>query len=227
MFNERSALENIFKSLNQARERRHEQYLAEMKVIEEKENRLLSDLRRIDEMTGIHTEIIAAKKEAAAVTVETKKHLATMTQDLVAPLTDKERQYGVEKPEPKQPLKQIQRPIFEDGKKIWSDGTTTYQCFYVCPTCKDRGKQFVKTSSLETYCKSCSKRMKTKHATSKGFPNQDSFGNYFIAGDFVRVEDKPLIEPNPVDNVLAKYEAERSQTAIAAAFKESAKFNLG
>lgn len=223
MFNERAALEKIFLSLEQARERRYEQYLAEMEAIEEKENNLLSDLRRIDEMSGIHTEIIANKKETAAVTLATKKHLATMTQDLVAPSqTSKD-----ETPEPKAQVKQILKPIYEDGKKIWADGTTTFQCYYVCPSCKDRGKQFVKSSSLTTYCKSCSKQMKVKHATSKGYPHQDTFGNYFIAGDFIRVEDKPLIEPNPVDNVLAKYEADRNETAIAAAFKESSKFNLG
>lgn len=229
MFNERSALERMFNSLEEARQRRYEQHLDEMKRLDEKQAKLFSDLRRIDELSGIHTEIIEEKKQTAAVTIETKKHLATMTQDLVAPLSEEEVKKGVEpeKMTTKVTMKKALEPIYEDGKRIWPDGTTTYQCYYVCPSCNDRGKQYVKTSARQTYCKSCSKQLKIEFATSKGFPHQDGFGNYYIAGKFQRVEDHDkLIPDNPVDSVLAAYEAGRSgdsESAIAAAFRESAK----
>ena len=241
MFNERSALEQLFKSLNQAREIRYGQFLSEIADIERKQKELMENLRRIDGQSHVHEKIVEQKVKEASVANEIKK-LVTEMEDK-PDFKDKEtaESFGMEfepqqEREPVKPLPKALKPIFEDNKRIWPDGSVQYQCYYICPSCKDRSRVYINSSSLECYCRNCKKKMKTKHATSKGFPTQDMHGNFFVAGEFIREEDRGvLIASNPVDDALKKYEAERAgkevaatnETAIAAALKESAKFTLG
>lgn len=255
MFNERTALEKIFSNLEAARERRYKQYLDEIKAIEDQQEKLLADLRRIDEESHIHSELIEQKKEEARATADVKKRLAAMDQSLVPPLSKDEaiaKKYGEDQEQPKPERKGIPeratRAVYEDGKKIYPDGREAYQCYYICPKCRDKGKVFIPVNTKSAYCKACNKTMPAKFATSKGFPHRDDFGNYFVAGDFERVEDREkriAIPPNPVDEALARYEAERAakeaerkakqeaaatfgddETAIEKAFKESSKYTL-
>ena len=263
MFNERSALERIFNNLEAARERRYQQYLDEIKAIEEQQEKLLADLRRIDEESHIHSELVQTKKEEAKATADVKKRLAAMDQNLVPPPSNeriKETEDGrpilfkkrEDETKATQPISRAERPgipekaldpVFENGKKIYPNGNIQYQTHYICTSCKDRKTIYVGNSALYCYCKACNKRLKLQTATSKGYPHQDDFGNYFIAGSFVRLEDQNKIIPdNPVDVALAKYNAEQEakkaeQEAAAAdpfpdddetakAYRESAKYSL-
>ncbi|MED4284881.1 hypothetical protein P4679_23440 [Priestia megaterium] len=66
--------------------------------------------------------------------------------------------------------------------------TTTYQAYYICTNdrCKNKGKHFIPAGQEYVTChkKNCKKKLKVRPATSKGFPDKDSFGNYFVAGKF-------------------------------------------
>ena len=59
-----------------------------------------------------------------------------------------------------------------------------YQAYYICPKCGYKEKRFISEGQSHIYCLSCGFSMSVRPATSAGFPNQDRFGNYFIAGAF-------------------------------------------
>ena len=69
-----------------------------------------------------------------------------------------------------------------------------YQTFYICPKCSNKGKRYIPRQAIYITCHNCSRDMRIKPATSKGFPNPDSYGNVFIAGNFIRVEDLEIQE---------------------------------
>lgn len=66
------------------------------------------------------------------------------------------------------------------------DGEKRYQTFYRCPQCNNTGKHFLTKARVYCTCHECGKRMRVREAAVNGFPNQDEFGNYYIAGDFKR-----------------------------------------
>lgn len=70
------------------------------------------------------------------------------------------------------------------GIKIKDDGTKLYQCFYKCYACLNKGKHFIYKDSETTYCHNCQHILKVNPAHPNGFPNRDTFGNFFRAGDF-------------------------------------------
>lgn len=63
-------------------------------------------------------------------------------------------------------------------------GTMKYQTFYICSSCGDKGKNFLRRSDIYVECNNCGKRMNRRDATHSGFPNQDEYGNTYIAGEF-------------------------------------------
>jgi hypothetical protein len=73
------------------------------------------------------------------------------------------------------------------GVKVRKDETYGYQTFYICPMCKNKGKRFAGQHDKFVFCHTCNFRMHKKAATSVGFPETDSYGNYFVAGDFIPV----------------------------------------
>ena len=264
MFNERTALEILFRNLEASRENRYNQYLEEIRQIELKQVKLLEDLKRIDAESHIHSELIEAKREEMAALRETKKNLATMDQTIVAqqskPVAIPETSVAkstLDESKPARITESATKPIIEDGKKTYPDGTETYQAFYICPSCKERKRIFVTPATKQTHCRGCNKKVEIRHAMKKGFPHRDGYGNYFVGGEFIREEDRMAhYAGNPVSDALTKYNAERAaqiaegskraeeeaaaattfttttnkdwpeeETAIAAAFKESAKFH--
>ena len=260
MFNERTALEQLFNQLEASRERRYEQYLSEIRSIEQKQVKLLEDLKRIDAESHVHSELIEAKREEMAALRDTKKNLATMNQNIVAPPSNSENveekkivsvaKSTSDESKPARVAESATKPIIEDGKKTYPDGTETYQAFYICPSCKERKRIFVTPATKQTHCRGCNKKVEMRHAMTKGFPHRDGYGNYFVGGDFIREEERLAhYAGNPVSDALARYNAERAaqieegskraeeeaaatnkdwpeeETAIAAAFKESAKFH--
>lgn len=66
------------------------------------------------------------------------------------------------------------------------DGEKRYQTFYQCTECSHRGKHFLSKARVYCTCHECGKRLKVRQATVAGFPEQDEFGNFYIAGDFKR-----------------------------------------
>ncbi|WP_088362661.1 hypothetical protein [Bacillus cereus] len=72
------------------------------------------------------------------------------------------------------------------GVKVRKDKTYGYQTYYICPMCKYKGKRFAGQLDKFVYCHQCNFRM-SKMDASTGFPEKDSYGNYFVAGDFIPV----------------------------------------
>lgn len=73
------------------------------------------------------------------------------------------------------------------GVKVRKDQTYGYQTYYICPMCKNKGKRFAGQFDKFVFCHTCNFRMHKKDATDVGFPEKDSYGNYFVAGDFIPV----------------------------------------
>lgn len=70
------------------------------------------------------------------------------------------------------------------GIKIREDGTKLYRCRYLCVACWQRGTHYIYAESKHTWCHSCQHNMPVYPAHPDGFPNQDTFGNFFRAGDY-------------------------------------------
>lgn len=66
------------------------------------------------------------------------------------------------------------------------EGEKRYQTFYQCTECSHRGKHFLSKSRVYCTCHECGKRLKVRQATLAGFPEQDEYGNFYIAGDYKR-----------------------------------------
>lgn len=65
-----------------------------------------------------------------------------------------------------------------------------YQCYYVCTSCKNRGKHYVPKDRESVTCHECNTRMEIKPSEIFGeFPYVDHYGNCFVAGDFHRAGD--------------------------------------
>lgn len=73
-------------------------------------------------------------------------------------------------------------------KKI--DGKIRFQLFYICPKCKHKGKHFVNNGRVYVSCHECGHRMRTREATNTKKLETDHFGNYYIAGDFKRADER-------------------------------------
>ncbi|MFB0831488.1 hypothetical protein ACEU2D_18030 [Brevibacillus laterosporus] len=70
------------------------------------------------------------------------------------------------------------------GIKEDSSGTKRYKLRYECPICMNKGVHYVYKNSSETWCHACGTNMPIKAAHKEGFPNRDSFGNFYRAGDY-------------------------------------------
>ncbi|QOT00428.1 hypothetical protein JNUCC42_06910 [Brevibacterium sp. JNUCC-42] len=72
----------------------------------------------------------------------------------------------------------------ETGIKIDADGRKRYRLRYECPICSGKGNHYVFENSVEAKCHSCRSMMPIKAAHKEGFPNRDSYGNFYRAGDY-------------------------------------------
>lgn len=72
-------------------------------------------------------------------------------------------------------------------KRKNGDWQPTYRLRYVCtnPTCNNKGTHFVPEGTKTVKCHNCKERMDVREATSIGFPNKDSYNNFYHAGDEV------------------------------------------
>lgn len=75
--------------------------------------------------------------------------------------------------------------ISDDGRRVM------YQCYYICPACKNRGKRFILKFAKTTTCHQCKKQMGIKPSiVGAEFPTVDQYGNIFVAGEW-----KPVTDP--------------------------------
>ncbi|MCG7317652.1 hypothetical protein [Brevibacillus laterosporus] len=70
------------------------------------------------------------------------------------------------------------------GIKEDSNGTKRYKLRYECPICMNKGVHYIYKNSTETWCHACGSKMPIKAAHKDGFPNRDSHGNFYRAGDY-------------------------------------------
>ncbi|GAA4878944.1 hypothetical protein GCM10023310_68800 [Paenibacillus vulneris] len=70
------------------------------------------------------------------------------------------------------------------GIKIKDDGTELYRLRYECNACFYKTSFYIYPNTKSVRCMKCQHSLEVKSAHPKGFPHQDNFGNFFIAGDF-------------------------------------------
>ncbi|MGG0793784.1 hypothetical protein ABE137_07230 [Brevibacillus laterosporus] len=70
------------------------------------------------------------------------------------------------------------------GIKEDANGKKRYKLRYECPICMNKGVHYVYQNSSETWCHACGTNMPIKAAHKEGFPNRDSYGNFYRAGDY-------------------------------------------
>ncbi|QDX93979.1 hypothetical protein EEL31_04670 [Brevibacillus laterosporus] len=70
------------------------------------------------------------------------------------------------------------------GIKEDSNGKKRYKLRYECPICMNKGVHYIYKNSTETWCHACGSKMPIKEAHKEGFPNRDSHGNFYRAGDY-------------------------------------------
>ncbi|MEK3917301.1 hypothetical protein [Paenibacillus sp. FSL H7-0331] len=83
------------------------------------------------------------------------------------------------------------------GIKQDSDGTKRYRLHYKCVACWNKENHFVFFDSKKTWCHKCQHEMVVLPAHPEGFPNHDTFQNFFRAGEFYdwnlwRSESQPI-----------------------------------
>ncbi|MGK9485135.1 hypothetical protein [Bacillus tropicus] len=72
---------------------------------------------------------------------------------------------------------------WKTGIKYDDEGTPRYRTRYECCMCGNRGNQYEYKENKFTKCHKCNAKLKIEHATKKGFPERDSFGNFYVAND--------------------------------------------
>lgn len=70
------------------------------------------------------------------------------------------------------------------GIKIDEDERKRYRCRYHCVICNNKGTHYIYEGSSEIRCHSCKMDMPVKPAHPEGFPNQDTHGNFYRAGEY-------------------------------------------
>lgn len=75
----------------------------------------------------------------------------------------------------------------EEGPEHWEtgikerDGENHYRTYFECPSCRKTGKRYVTKSIDFVHCRKCDTKLKKVDATEAGFPERDTFGNFFRA----------------------------------------------
>ncbi|MEC0209715.1 hypothetical protein P4H70_12315 [Paenibacillus ehimensis] len=70
------------------------------------------------------------------------------------------------------------------GIKIREDGTKLYRLRYACYACYFKNSFYIYPNSKVIRCKRCDHPLEVLPAHPDGFPNKDSFNNFFRAGDY-------------------------------------------
>lgn len=76
-----------------------------------------------------------------------------------------------------------QPEYIKTGIKV-RNGIKLYQTRYECYACYYKGTMYLPEKQKHLWCRRCSHQLDMSLATPKPFPERDSFGNYYVAGDF-------------------------------------------
>lgn len=77
------------------------------------------------------------------------------------------------------------QPVWvKTGIKIDPEGRRRYKCRYHCVICNIRATHYIFEGSAEIKCHSCKAGMPVFSASPEGFPNRDTHGNYYRAGEY-------------------------------------------
>lgn len=156
------------------------------------------------------TEEIIGKLEQMTPDPVFEQHQAQAVKEFEYKQADPEQ---VAEPEEELPVSDYDNGTYT-GIKIGADKIKRYQIYYTCDNsrCRHKGKRFITPEQTQVYCRECANKMRVKPATSKGFPNCDSFNNFFIAGNRI-TEEEVKAYANPIvriEDVLTQYEKERT-----------------
>lgn len=143
---------------------------------------------RPTELTEIGEDIALTKPttEFSTKTEGTEEELIQEEEHLQEAYIIKEEEKYIEEPEEKQ---EEENDYLITGIKIIG-GKKRYRCRYTCPKCDHRSNHYVLENEKTLYCYNCKKKMVVKTATPKPFPTQDTYGNFFIAGNNKQTEPK-------------------------------------
>lgn len=86
-------------------------------------------------------------------------------------------------PDPVQEKEGADPTHWKTGIKYDDEGTPRYRTRYECCMCGNRGNQYEYKENKFTKCHKCNAKLKIVPATKKGFPERDSFGNFYVAND--------------------------------------------
>ncbi|AXY09960.1 hypothetical protein CUC43_25845 [Bacillus thuringiensis LM1212] len=101
-------------------------------------------------------------------------------EDVVKITKQKERPFT---PAPVKEKEEADPAHWKTGIKYDDEGTPRYRTRYECCMCGNRGKQYEYEGNKFTKCHNCNAKLKIVPATKKGFPERDSFGNFYVAND--------------------------------------------
>lgn len=59
-----------------------------------------------------------------------------------------------------------------------------YRLHYRCYACYDKNSLYIPNDTKYVWCRRCNQQLDVQLATNDPFPARDSFGNFFVAGDF-------------------------------------------
>lgn len=222
---ERKALESMFNDLQIEKKELKENYRKDLAEIENRQFQILDRFRRLDDWERDQVEkyqdMQNEQQQEAASTI-----LDTLEQMTPPPAFEAKQAAAVEKFEYKQAAPEVKaepepEPAPEiapenktyTGVKVGADNVKRYQLYYTCNNsrCRNKGKRYITPQTTEVFCHECATKLKVRPATSQGFPQQDSFNNFFIAGNRI-TEEEVRAYSNPValvEDVLTKYEKER------------------
>ncbi|WMS84407.1 hypothetical protein RE438_12080 [Bacillus wiedmannii] len=72
---------------------------------------------------------------------------------------------------------------WKTGIKYDEEGNPRYRARYECCMCGNRGNQYEYKENKFTKCHKCNAKLKIVPATKTGFPERDSFGNFYVANE--------------------------------------------
>lgn len=85
---------------------------------------------------------------------------------------------------PKKDEQEVDEPDHYKSGIIEEEGKKKYKCRLHC-SCGNHKNLYIENTSKNIDCPKCHKVHKVRNAKSEGFPIRDSWGNYFIAGQFI------------------------------------------
>jgi hypothetical protein len=121
---------------------------------------------------------------------EKVKPIENVTTEEIVHNTEEIKQSLIEGLQNTEELKEVYQAIEDQpewvrtGIKTDQDGRKRYRCRYHCVICNYKANIYIFENTTEIRCYSCGMAMPVSPANPKGFPNQDTHGNFFRAGDY-------------------------------------------